>query len=214
MRDALLEIVPDAPVHAVLRGLVLDPSAHVVGDERGALVFDDARGLGAVIGAPSAATFESAPRGFEWVARRPWPTLADRWRRARVWAPAAPFVRAADVRPLREDDLGKLDPLLVSEVARAIGAGAIVLGRDVDDLVVCAGYVVVTTERFADVSIDTRATHRRRGHAHAVASTLCAEIEASGKTPVWGSFDDDHASSGLAESLGFVAVAPLWVSAR
>ena len=73
-------------------------------------------------------------------------------------------------------------------------------------------YVVTATEAFADLGVDTRAAHRRRGHARAVTASLVAAVIASGRTPVMGALDSNRASIALADSLGFVPAGTLWVA--
>jgi len=217
VRDALLELVPDSPVHATMRGLLLDPTTDLVGDERGACVIDRARGLGAVIGAPSAATLASAAGAIEWVARRPWPSLSGAWERARVAIPgdATPLPEASlarDVHALTADDLARVDPTLVPELELALTRGSLTRSRTSGEAIVCVAYVVTATETFADLGVDTRAAHRRRGHARAVTASLVAAVIASGRTPVMGALDSNRASIALADSLGFVPAGTLWVS--
>lgn len=217
MRDALLELVPDSPVHATMRGLLLDPTTDLVGDEHGACVIDRARGLGAVIGAPSAATLASAAGAIEWVSRRPWPSLSGAWERARVAIPgdAMPHPEASlarDVHALTADDLARVDPTLVPELELALARGALTRARTSGDAIVCVAYVVTATEAFADLGVATRATHRRRGHARAVTASLVAAVIASGRTPVMGALDSNRASIALADSLGFVPAGTLWVA--
>ncbi|MBX3252188.1 MAG: hypothetical protein KF901_33750, partial [Myxococcales bacterium] len=69
MRKALLELVPDTPVHVELRALLRDHATALRGDERGALVWEAAASTGGVIGAPSAALLAEAPHGYTWLAR-------------------------------------------------------------------------------------------------------------------------------------------------
>lgn len=221
MRDALLELVPDSPVHATIRGLLLDPSTDLVGDERGACAIDRARGLGAVIGAPSADTLAEAAGPIEWVSRRPWPSLSSVWERARVAVPSSiegslepVSIGAAhdDVHPLTAADLSRVESELVPELELALSRGALARARTHDGEIVSVAYVVTATEAFADLGVDTRAAHRRRGYARAVTASLVAAVIASGRTPVMGALDSNRASIALADSLGFVPAGTLWVA--
>jgi hypothetical protein len=236
VRDALLELVPDSPVHATMRGLLLDPTTDLVGDELGACVIDRARGLGAVIGAPSAATLASAVGAIEWVSRRPWPSLSGAWERARVAVPgwiessvegsievasvgsaesagsAADGSTHDDVHALTAADLSRVEPELVPELELALSRGALARARTRNGELVSVAYVVTSTEAFADLGVDTRAAHRRRGHARAVTASLVAAVIASGRTPVMGALDSNRASIALADSLGFVPAGTLWVA--
>jgi hypothetical protein len=208
-----------------MRGLLLDPTTDLVGDERGACVIDRARGLGAVIGAPSAATLASAAGAIEWVSRRPWPSLSGAWERARVAVPRsiegsiegsveAVSLGAAhdDVHPLTAADLSRVESELVPELDRTLSRGALARARTKDGEIVSVAYVVTATEAFADLGVDTRAAHRRRGHARAVTASLVAAVIASGRTPVMGALDSNRASIALADSLGFVLAGSLWVA--
>lgn len=70
------------------------------------------------------------------------------------------------------------------------------------------------TENFWDVSIDTLASHRRRGLAAATFALLAAEMARHGKQPVWGSEEGNEASLALAARLGFRPVGRLVVFER
>lgn len=221
MREALLELVPDSPVHATMRGLVLDPTTALIGDERGACVVDRARSLGAVIGAPSAETLARAAGPIEWVSRRPWPRLSDSWERARVAVPGPsgieavePGVGEPDVHELTVDDLTRIEPELVLELELALARQALTRARTHDGVIVSVAYVVTSTDGFADLGVDTRSTHRRRGHARAVLGALASAVIASGRTPVMGALDANRESIALADSLGFVPAGTLWVAGQ
>ncbi|MBX3247993.1 MAG: GNAT family N-acetyltransferase, partial [Myxococcales bacterium] len=85
-------------------------------------------------------------------------------------------------------------------------------GLELDGVVVSVAYSPWQSEAHADLSIDTRPEHRRRGLATRVAATLVRRLADEGRTAVWGTPDDNHASLALSERLGFAPVGMLWVS--
>jgi GNAT superfamily N-acetyltransferase len=67
-------------------------------------------------------------------------------------------------------------------------------------------YVAWETESLWDVSIETLAEYRGRGHAAEVVSYLIKYMRERGKEPVWGAEDSNTASMKLAQRLGFSPV--------
>lgn len=67
-------------------------------------------------------------------------------------------------------------------------------------------YVAAETEGLWDISIDTLAEYRNRGHASSCVAFLIGHMSALGKRPVWGAEHDNPASLSLAAKLGFVPV--------
>ena len=72
-------------------------------------------------------------------------------------------------------------------------------------------FPTVVTERFWDVTIETRESYRRRGLAVAAFLRAVDEMRQTGREPVWGAEEDNVASLRLAEKLGFVYAATIWV---
>jgi RimJ/RimL family protein N-acetyltransferase len=64
-------------------------------------------------------------------------------------------------------------------------------------------YTASETETLWDASIDTLEPYRRRGLARECARFLIHHMTVHGKAPVWGSFESNEASLGLARTLGF-----------
>ena len=74
----------------------------------------------------------------------------------------------------------------------------------IDDRVAALCSAAFETERYWDVAVDTLEPYRRRGLAAACFEALAVDRrEARGLEPVWGALDDNRASMGLAERLGF-----------
>ena len=86
-------------------------------------------------------------------------------------------------------------------LADGFAAGAIVAGE-----LVAVGFTAARGERLADVGIVTREDWRNRGYSTAAAALVCADIQAAGLTPVWGTSTDNLASQRVAAKLGFAEV--------
>lgn len=67
-------------------------------------------------------------------------------------------------------------------------------------------YTAAETEGLWDISIDTLAEYRNRGHASICVAFLIGHMSTFGKQPVWGADHDNPASLNLAAKLGFVPV--------
>lgn len=115
------------------------------------------------------------------------------------------------VRRLTPADLPLLEaatePLQMSDwrfgSAAALLAEGLVAGAVVDGEVVAVGYTAARDERYADVGIVTREDWRNRGLSTAAAALVCADIQAAGQIPVWGTSWDNIASQKVAAKLGF-----------
>ena len=70
------------------------------------------------------------------------------------------------------------------------------------------------TETLWDVSIDTLASHRRRGLAACAARFMIDHMRENGREPVWGAVESNGASLGLARAIGFVSVDEIVVFSR
>lgn len=79
----------------------------------------------------------------------------------------------------------------------------LIAGAIIDGELVAAGYTAARDAHYADVGIVTRADWRGHGLATAAAALVCADIQAAGQTPVWGTSWDNFASQRVADKLGF-----------
>ncbi len=128
-------------------------------------------------------------------------------------APQLPHVPAGAVRLIAPSELSSIDglpPDLLSELrvaARRLPiAASLVGGRFVS---FC--YVAAQTEGLWDISIDTLAEHRNRGHAARCVTYMIGYMQRRGKQPVWGAEETNPPSLRLAAKLGFVPVDELIV---
>lgn len=116
-----------------------------------------------------------------------------------------------DVRLLtRADKLSHVPAPLRREIEEASievpVAGAFAEGR-----AVAFCYPGAITETLWDVSIDTLSRYRGRGLAASAFYRMYDHLRPNGLLPVWGAFDDNRASLGLARKLGFRPVGSLFV---
>jgi ribosomal protein S18 acetylase RimI-like enzyme len=58
--------------------------------------------------------------------------------------------------------------------------------------------------RFAEISVNTRPQHRRRGWGRSVVAAMVQHVLSTGRTPIYVVSEDNEASIGLAEAVGFV----------
>ncbi len=117
------------------------------------------------------------------------------------------------VRLLTEADL----PLLDAAPREIQGAGiggtralleeGIVAGAIVDGALVAIAHTSALTPRHADIGVATLEGWRGRGFASAAAALVTRQVQATGRTPVWSTGEDNVASQRVAEKLGFVEVA-------
>jgi RimJ/RimL family protein N-acetyltransferase len=124
--------------------------------------------------------------------------------------PARPFAHPR-VRRLTRADL----PLLAAAPPAVRGAGwatagemvdAGAAGGSVDGRLVAVAHVSAETPRHADVGVATLEPYRRQGLSTAAASLVAGLIQSSGRTPVWSTGAENHASQAVARKLGFVEV--------
>ena len=126
---------------------------------------------------------------------------------------AAPFAHPA-VRLLGRDDVGLLAtaPLEVQETAMGFGSlgelldEGVAAGAVVDGGLVALACTTAQTTRHADLGVATSGTWLGRGLATACAALVVAEIQQSGRLPVWSAGEDNSASLRVAEKLGFEEV--------
>jgi GNAT superfamily N-acetyltransferase len=126
----------------------------------------------------------------------------------------APTLPHPTVRMLGEADLPLLEaatePLGMGDwrfgsaaalLAEGIAAGAVISGE-----LVAVAFTAAAGERYVDVGIVTREDARGQGLATAAAALVCAEIQAGGRTPVWGTSAENDASRRVTAKLGFLEV--------
>ncbi len=125
---------------------------------------------------------------------------------ARQLAPAARRLTSADL-PLME---AATEPLQMGDwrfgSAAALLAEGFAAGTVIESELVAVGFTAARGTRYADVGIVTREDWRNRGLSTAAAALVCADIQAAGLTPVWGTSTDNLASQRVAAKLGFQEV--------
>lgn len=122
-----------------------------------------------------------------------------------------PEVPEGSVRRLAVSEISaieNLDPELRSELELATGVSPIVAALE-DGRPVSFCYAGSRTEGLWDISIDTLAGHRRRGHAARCVAYMVEHMKPL--RPVWAAEASNVASLGLAARLGFVPVDELIV---
>ena len=75
-----------------------------------------------------------------------------------------------------------------------------------DGQLVAVAFTAARGARYADVGIVTRDDWSNRGLSTAAAALVCADIQAAGQIPVWGTSVDNVASRRVAAKLGFAEV--------
>jgi GNAT superfamily N-acetyltransferase len=72
-----------------------------------------------------------------------------------------------------------------------------------DGEVVSSAFTSAITERYVDVRIRTAEEYRGKGLATAAASLIAQQVQRMGKTPVWLTYENNHASLAVSRKLGF-----------
>ena len=108
----------------------------------------------------------------------------------------------------RDAPLDHLQPALVEELRATSDR---VWCAWVDERPVAFAYAPWRSEKWFDVSVDVDPSARQLGLGALVATALIHDERASGREPVWGADEENHASLALAKKLGFVPVDELWV---
>lgn len=122
-------------------------------------------------------------------------------------------VTAVDHPDVRLLDVGEVDLLLTGpggSVGRAYGSPqallteGVVAGAIHQRELVARAHTSCHSPHYADVAIATREGWRGRGLATAAASLACERVQQQGRTPIWSTTADNHASRRVATKLGFV----------
>ena len=220
LAQELLRHVPDEPGWIDARGILLEGPT-VFGSAAGYVAVRTGGMLLAAIGRPERSAIQAARRivthGAELVcpdssAAHLQDTLGTKGRRAFMHTVGPAGFPRARARPTTTlvDDLRHLPDDLEREV-RAYPSAVPVAAGLVDGVPVSFCFPTVVTERYWDVTIETCESYRRRGLAVAAFLRAVDEMRKSGREPVWGAEEDNVASLRLAEKLGFVHAATIWV---
>jgi len=225
-RAAVQAVVPDAPEWVEARAMTLDDDAWVVPDHGGWVLGSDTARLMIAVGAAAARPT------VEVLATRPGWTLLAASTRADIVAAARAVGHVAtratiftlpepdDLPDLegatlldKDDDLAHLAPALADELGTAMARGHQVWCARVDGVPGSFAYAPWRSERYFDVAVDTAPGYRQLGLATIVAAAMIRGESAHGREAVWGADDGNLGSIRLAQRLGFVPTAELWVIA-
>jgi RimJ/RimL family protein N-acetyltransferase len=217
--------IPDLPRWVEPRALLLDGRGDVTGVREtsavGCVVRDPDAGDVFVIGEPPLeavrdAAHADAHDGDVIVASEHADRVAGAlpgWRRSRIRLHSLDDPRrlpAPSDGPTALLDPATLDatamPAELREELRAIAPHSPIAVSVADGRPVAFCYAGAITESLWDVSIDTLAEHRRRGHASRCAAHLVRHLRLQGLQPVWAALEENPASWRLAEALGFALV--------
>lgn len=195
-------------------------------DGHGFTVWSEEDDLGSVVGAPDGATVRRATACVsELLAFR---ENVDAVRRLLPDAHAeAATILSAPTRPpscaahpcrvLDAPEIAALTHLpdeLLNELAHVARAGRMVMAAFDSALPVSFAYAAAESPSLWDVSIDTIASHRRRGFGAAAVIALMRRMTEQGRSAVWGAVASNRASINMARRLGFTEVDGLWVMSR
>lgn len=232
---ACLDCVPDDDRCVDLRGMLLSGRCRVHGDSTdGFVACSGSLPFGVAWGSPSAATVRAGVAAAGWEAAEEWHLMADGaaaeavaaalpgWRRRGVvlhrWPPERPWPLPepdADVR-LAPDGwrragfaIDHLPAPLAAELSDDFVATRPLAAAFADGRMASWCYAPVETETLWDVSVDTLEPFRRQRLSTACFAALAPEMAGRGKRPVWGAFDENAPSLGLARRLGFEPAARL-----
>ncbi|MBI1380314.1 MAG: GNAT family N-acetyltransferase [Planctomycetaceae bacterium] len=227
-RRRCLSKLPDVPRWVGARCLLLNEGTRLVENSTGDgfVVWSADDGLGAVIGTPDAELLAEAAREVPELL-----AFADNVERVRLLLPSfeaesaslfsAPIsLPSAPPHPCR--DVGWIDiasqghvPEELREELGDAARQAVPIAAAFDGTrAVAFAYVAAETESLWDVSVDTVASHRRRGYATAAVLHLMRRMTAKGKSAVWGALESNLASAEMARRIGFVECDRLWVVSR
>lgn len=233
--NTVLKRVPDVPRWVEARAMLLAGCGRVFerGDE---LLIRNERPGGQLIVAVTPPSVELLDRALEGRSRSEVLCAAEDEDVLRSRLPGWPSERAVlfgltafdalvppdpGVRVLgHEDSLDHLEPGLRAEMERARLEGTVFAtfdgGSSATDTsearrAVSFAYAYWKTEGLFDISIDTVASHRRRGLARRAVSELIRYERSAGRSPVWGAMASNRASQQLARGLRFEPVDELAV---
>ncbi len=233
----LAALLPDVPRFVETRAMLLGGNCEVLGLEEDAaspsfVVRDGEEDLVCVVGYPAReAVAEAVARNGDAGAVIAMPENVSRVTQAVPGREPQPAILhllgeaerlpgAAEGEPVRLlsglEELRLLPPgiraELRAELERALRRGTPTVAAFVGGVPISFCYVASETEGLWDVSIDTLAEHRRRGHAARCAASLIRHMrDTAGKEPVWGAVESNASSMGLAAKLGFVPVDRVFV---
>ncbi len=228
LKQRYLSLLPDLPRWVETRALLSSAGAMLAENatRSGFVIWNVDDDLGSIVGEPN---HEGVVRAAECVSQ----ILAFPENIEPVRAilgdfqaePAAVFSAPAQLPPLPlhpcrqmgHHEMARLQHLpteLFDELSDVARGGRPIVAAFDGALPVAFAYVASETEALWDVSIDTLASHRRRGYAAAAVVSLMHLMKQRGKTAVWGALTSNAASINLARRLGFVQADTLWVLAR
>jgi GNAT superfamily N-acetyltransferase len=228
-----LACVPDDDASVDLRGMLLSGRCRVHGDPgTGFVACSDAYPFAVAWGRPAAEVVRGAVGEAGWAEAEEWHLMAGGeaveavaavlpgWRRREVvlhrWPPGRPWPEVpagADLRLAPEGwraagiAVDHLPAPLARELSDDFVAARPLAAAFAGGRMVSWCYAPLETETRWDVSVDTLASHRRRGLAGACFAVLAREMERRGRLPVWGAFDENTPSLRLAAKLGFAPAA-------
>jgi gamma-glutamylcyclotransferase (GGCT)/AIG2-like uncharacterized protein YtfP len=227
-RERWLRAIPDIPRWVETRDLLAwsGSTAIEAPDGAGLVVWSADDGLGSAVGEPPLGALLRAAAGCEELLAFP-----DNVHRVRALLPdhhaeRATIFRGPEGSPPEPEHPWRVIPAGDAEVLAAVPeplrtelldalADRTTMVATLDGTApVAFAYVASETEGQWDLSIDTLASHRRRGFATSAVRALLRAMEGSGKAPVWGAVDSNVASLRMAERMGFRLVDELWVLSR
>ena len=225
LKQRYLSLLPDLPRWVETRALLSSAQAMVAENatRSGFVVWSADDDLGSVVGQPSP---EEVVRAADCVSQiLAFPENVEQVRAVLgdfQAEPAAVFSAPAQMPPLRSHPcrqmghrevalLRHLPTELLDELSDVARGGRPIVAAFDGALPVAFAYVASETQALWDVSIDTIASHPRRGYAAAAVVSLMHVMKQRGKTAVWGALASNSASLNLARRLGFVEVDTIWV---
>ncbi|MFK7988871.1 MAG: GNAT family N-acetyltransferase [Sandaracinaceae bacterium] len=226
-RLRLRESLPDTPCFVEARDLLAWEGSAVAGELGAFVVWSEEDDLAVVVGSPPPDAVRSATAQCSEIVLLQEPPLdwgplldfdtegATVLIEARPWSFPRGVTRWLDPSEFRAaGPLSHVPPSLLDELRDAMEDDRPVMASFDGRTPVAFAYAASETETLYDVSIDTLASHRRRGFASAAMEGLAETMARRGKRAVWGAADSDPGSLALARSLGCVEVGRLWVASR
>jgi len=228
VKQRYLSLMPDLPLWVGTRDLLLGEDSAVLENpaRNGFVVCSDDDGSGSVVGEPDptalarVAGHVSELLAFADNVERVQSLLPNfRAERATIFSapdqlPSPPPHRCQEISQSELAALNHLPADLLMELSAVAADGAPVVAAFDGMRPVAFAYVASETESLWDVSIDTIASHRRKGYATASVLHLMRGMREKGKAAVWGALESNPASANLARRLGFVENDRLWVLTR